>query len=67
MTPILSAQDYPQEVELESYDAQTGYVIVRGVDWEEFTVILRIVKLNSKWFVDGSGIINIPSDKQIIR
>lgn len=65
--PVLSAQDYPEKVEIESFDPETGYVIVRGVSWKEFRVILRIVPSGDKWLVDGSGVINIPSDKQLMN
>lgn len=63
--PILAAQDAPVKFELESFDPQTGYVIARGVDWEDFKVVLRIVNENNGWLVDGSGEVNIPDEKQI--
>lgn len=62
--PILNGQDYPRRFELDSFDAGTGYAVVRGIDWPSFKVTLKIVKTPHKWLIDGAGIINIPQDKQ---
>jgi hypothetical protein len=66
--PIFDAQDYPDKgfVILKS-DNNTGFVTVKGKNWKEFTVILKVVSQNGKWLVDGAGIINIPTDKQVKR
>jgi len=66
--PIFDAQDYPDKgfVILKS-DNNTGFVTVKGKNWKEFTVILKVVSQNGKWLVDGAGIINIPTDKQAKR
>ncbi|MDV6167556.1 DUF3828 domain-containing protein [Flavobacterium sp. DG1-102-2] len=62
--PIFDAQDYPEEgFELESLDEKTGYVVVRGKKWKEFTLTLKLVNENGKWLVDGCGIVNIPPDR----
>lgn len=63
--PIIAAQDAPQKVELESFDAKTGYVVVRGIDWPDFRIVLKIVQEKDQWLVDGAGVINIPEDKQL--
>lgn len=63
--PIIAAQDAPEKVEMESFDAKTGYVTVRGVDWPDFRIVLKIVQEKDRWLVDGAGVINIPADKQL--
>jgi hypothetical protein len=40
---------------------------VRGKDWKEFILVLKVVSQNDKWLVDGAGIINIPTDKRAER
>jgi hypothetical protein len=66
--PIFDAQDYPEKgFELESFDSKTNYVVVKGKDWSDFKLILRMVLENENWFVDGCGIINISNDKRIAR
>ncbi len=66
--PIFDAQDYPEKgFELESFDSKTNYVVVKGKDWTDFKLTLRMVLENDNWLVDGCGIINIPNDERIIR
>lgn len=66
--PILDAQDFPDKgFELVNCDSETGYVIVRGRDMEDFILTLKIIQRNNKWLVDGSGIINIPKNKRARR
>lgn len=66
--PILNAQDYPEEgFELESYDNKTNYLIVRGKNWKDYKLPMKMIHQNNKWLVDGCGIINIPNDKHIER
>lgn len=63
--PILNAQDYPDEgFELETFIEKSNYLIVKGKDWPEFKVTMKIVEENGNWLVDGCGIINIPNDKR---
>lgn len=63
--PILNAQDYPDEgFELETFNEKSNYLIVKGKDWPEFKVTMKIVEENGDWLVDGCGIINIPNDKR---
>ena len=64
--PILDAQDYPdQGFEVDSVDS--NYVIVKGVDWEEFRVTLKLIEINGEWHIDGSGVINVPPNRRIKR
>lgn len=63
--PIFDGQDYPdQGFEIKSVDEKEGYVVVRGKDWKEFTLPIKIANVNGDWLVDGSGIVNIPQDKR---
>jgi len=65
--PIFDAQDYPDNgFEIMTTDSN-GFVTVRGKDWKEFILVLKVVSQNDKWLVDGAGIINIPNDKRVER
>ena len=65
---IFDAQDYPDEgFELESFDNKTNYVVVKGKNWTDFRLTIKMVLENNKWLVDGCGIINIPNDKRSAR
>ena len=66
--PIFNAQDYPDKgFELESFDSKTNFVVVKGKEWADFKLTIKLVLLNETWLVDGCGIINIPNEKQIAR
>ena len=66
--PILDAQDFPDKgFEFESVDETTNYLTVRGKDWPDFKLTIKIIEENEKWLVDGCGIINIPTDKRAKR
>jgi 1,4-alpha-glucan branching enzyme len=65
--PILDAQDNPEEFEIETADAKTGYVIVRGKDWKDFRVAMVLKQEDGKWLVDGCGAVNVPKGKRIAR
>ena len=66
--PIFDAQDYPDKgFDLESFDRKTNFVVVKGKDWADFKLTLKMVLENENWLVDGCGIINIPKDKRIAR
>jgi hypothetical protein len=62
--PILDAQDNPNIFGLESFDETTNYLVVKGKDWPEFKVTMKIKEENGRWLVDGCGFINIPNDKR---
>ena len=64
--PIFDAQDYPSGFVVKSID-NTGFVTLEGEDWQDFVVTVKLVYIDSKWFVDGAGIINISKDKQARR
>jgi hypothetical protein len=64
--PILDAQDYPNKgFDLLSCDTTLGYVKVKGKDWQNFVLTLKVVQQNNQWLVDGAGVINIPIDVRI--
>jgi hypothetical protein len=64
--PILDAQDFPDEgTALDRCD--DNFVMLKGKVWERFKVVVKIIKTERGWMVDGSGIINIPKDKQAPR
>ena len=66
--PLFDAQDYPPKgFELHEFNPKTGYVIVKGIDWEDFKVALRVVRENGHLLVDGCGAVNIPEDKRVAR
>ena len=63
--PIFDAQDYPDEgFELVSFDSKTNFIVVKGKNWADFKLTIKVVLEDNKWLVDGCGIINIPNDKQ---
>jgi len=66
--PLFDAQDYPPNgFELHEFDPQTGYVIVKGIDWEDFKVAMKVVDVDGHILVDGCGIVNMPENKRIER
>ncbi len=66
--PIFDAQDYPDKgFELDSLDDKTNYIVVKGKNWPDFKLTIKMINDNNNWLVDGCGIINIPNDKRIAR
>ena len=66
--PIFDAQDFPEKgFVIAGSDNESGYVTVKGKDWPEFLLVLKVVRQNNKTLVDGSGVINIPSNKRAKR
>ena len=66
--PIIDGQDYPDKgFKIKSIDEKNGFVTLSGIDWTDFEVAVKVVNENNKTFVDGSGIINIPTNKQAKR
>lgn len=63
--PILDTQDAPSKFDIDSKNK--NYLIVKGVDWPDFRLTLKLVFDGERWLVDGAGAINIPKDKQIDR
>ncbi len=66
--PIFDAQDYPDKgFELDSFDDKTNYVVVKGKNWPNFKLTIKMTTYNNDWLVDGCGIVNIPNDNRIAR
>jgi hypothetical protein len=65
--PIFDAQDYPEKgFEFLSSD-NDGYVTLKGIDWPDFTTVVKIKLVGSKWMVDGAGVVNVPDGKKAKR
>jgi len=66
--PIFDAQDYPSKgFEIESFEQNSNYLTIKGIDWTEFKLNIKIIEENGNWLVDGCGIVNIPTDKRAKR
>ena len=66
--PLLDAQDYPPKgFELHEFNSKTGVVIVKGVEWEDFKVALRVVNEEGHILVDGCGEVNMPENLRVVR
>jgi len=66
--PILDAQDYPDKgFEIVPHDSTNEFVTVRGIDWPEFLLVLKLANHENKWQVDGSGVINMPENRRADR
>jgi hypothetical protein len=66
--PIFDAQDYPDKgFVIESFDDKSNYLIVKGIDWPDFKLTMKLKNENGIWLVDGCGIVNIPIEKRAKR
>ena len=66
--PLFDAQDYPPNgFELHTFNPQTGDVVAKGIDWEEFRLAMRVVSIDGHILVDGCGAVNMPEDKRAER
>lgn len=66
--PIVDAQDFPEKgFVIRQSDQQSGYVSMEGKDWQDFTLVAKLVNESGKTLVDGCGVINIDSDKRAKR
>ena len=63
--PILDAQDYPSQMEVDQ--KEDAYVTVKGIDWPAFRLTLRLAYEKGAWLVDGSGVVNVPVEKRAER
>lgn len=58
--PIFNAQDFPDKgFTVAKTDTTSGTVLVKGVDWEDFNVSLKVISENGKSLVDGAGMVRI--------
>lgn len=66
--PILDAQDFPDDgFVLHDISEDRGYVTVKGKSWDDFRIRLKLKWYKGRWWVDGSGIVNIPESEQVPR
>lgn len=66
--PLFDAQDYPPNgFELDEFNPATGYVIVKGIDWEDFKVAMQLIEEDGHILVDGCGIVNMPVGRRMER
>ena len=45
--------------EIESFDRENNFLIIRGIDWPKFKLLIKISRENNTWLIDGCGSINI--------
>ncbi|KOS07282.1 hypothetical protein AM493_15480 [Flavobacterium akiainvivens] len=64
--PLIDGQDAPERMELKSVD-KNGYILLKGKDWADFELVMKLKQENGKWLVDGCGIVNIPESKRAPR
>jgi len=62
---IFDAQDNPNKFVLESVEGE--YLTLRGEDWPDFKLKMKVIKAADKWLVDGCGMINIPTEKRTAK
>lgn len=66
--PILDAQDYPEKgFELDTFDNRTNYMVVKGKNWPDFKLTLKMIREDEVWLVDGCGVVNVPLEKRSAR
>lgn len=59
--PIFDAQDFP-DIGFTIYEVDTikHYVKVKGTDWPEFKLTIKVINKNNTTLVDGVGYVNMP-------
>lgn len=65
--PIFDAQDYPLEGFVTEASNETEFLIVRGKDWPDFKLTVKVAQENGKWLVDGCGMVNVPEEYRVMR
>jgi hypothetical protein len=66
--PIFDAQDYPDKgLKVLTCDDRSNFVTLKGVDWDDFRVVVKVIKTDKGWLVDGAGVINIPKKNRAAR
>lgn len=66
--PIFDAQDFPDKgFVVAAADTAAGILTVKGKEWSDFILTLKLVAQDGKYLVDGSGAINIPEYKRARR
>ncbi len=58
--PIFNAQDWPEAgFELDTMDEATNRITLKGINWPDFKVTLKLIEENGIWMVDGCGMVNM--------
>ncbi|MBL8026881.1 MAG: hypothetical protein JNL74_10750 [Fibrobacteres bacterium] len=66
--PIFDAQDYPDSgFVFHKIDDSGQYITLKGKDWPEFQVVVKVIMISKRWLVDGAGIVNIEPAKRAAR
>jgi len=66
--PIFDAQDYPENgFELEKSEFNSEFITVKGKDWNDFKLKIKMECKNEQWLVNGIGIINMTENERIER
>lgn len=66
--PIFNAQDYPNKgFELDKSDKKSEYITVKGKNWNDFKLKIKMERKNEQWLVNGIGIINMTENERIER
>jgi len=66
--PIFDAQDYPDKgLKIQACDHRSGLVTLRGVDMDEYKVVVKVIKTGKSPLVDGAGAVNMPKSSRAPR
>jgi len=66
--PIFDAQDYPDNgFEFDNSDKKPEFITVKGKEWSDFKLKIKMERKNEQWLINGIGIINMSEKEQIKR
>jgi hypothetical protein len=63
--PIIDGQDCPDRLALESADSD--YILLKGIDWPDYKLVVKMKLIDNSWLVDGVGVINVPEENRAKR
>jgi|WetSurMetagenome_2_1015567.scaffolds.fasta_scaffold00151_46 hypothetical protein len=64
--PVFNAEDSPEKGFLVHWcDDKSNYVTLKGVDWDAFRVVVKVIRTKKGWLIDGAGAVNIPVNKRV--
>ena len=64
---ILDAQDFPAQGFRFSACKGAGLVELRGVDWEAFVLVVKVIELDGQHLVEGAGRVNVSVSERARR
>lgn len=65
---LLDAQDFPDSgFAVASCDAQRSLVMLRGKDWPDFLLAVKLGQYGKEWLVDGIGSLNLAESERAPR